>query len=119
MSVGDVRTYAPGQTGEIDLCTLGSRVVWNTGGLDAAVVQLARPGTAYPSSAVATVKGSNDGLTWLAIDGGVTALSAAGATNPFDTTGFQYVCLETTTAGSGTAPIPFNATLFGRPGVKA
>lgn len=120
MSVGDIITYLPGQTGEIDLCTLGCRVVWDVSGIDAAVIQIDQPGVAWPTGAQATTYGSNDGIVWVAIDGGVSALTAAGtATAPFDCTGFRLVCLQTTTVGSGTAPIPFRATLFGRAGVKA
>ncbi len=119
MIVGEITILRPGQAGQIDLCTVGSPVVWDATNIDAAVVQLARPGTTYPTNAQATVKGSNDLVSWVAIDGGVAALTAASASAVFDTTGFAYVCLETTTVGTGTAPIPFFATLFGRPGVKA
>lgn len=117
MSVGDLYVYAPGQRGEIDLCTAGCRVVWDASGIDAAALHLDQPGVAYPTSAVATVKFSNDNLTYYT--DGVATLTAASSTGAFDVTGWRYVCLETTTAGSGTAPIAFNATLFGRPGVKA
>ena len=84
---------------EIDLGVAGDRVVFDTGGSDAATIQLAiADGAAFPTSTT-TLRRSNDGHTFHALDTPAT-LTAEGMSARINTGGFRFLAAEVTTAAS-------------------
>lgn len=102
---------ALGQAGEIDLCTVGSRVVFRCRPTDTLVIDINRSGVAWPTNAVVTIKRSGDGVNFNAHTAAITR-TAIGMTDPF-LAGAPLIAAEVTTLGTGTAPIPFDCRCEG------
>lgn len=119
MSATDNRVLGPMQTGELDMCMDGARVVWNVAAIDSATIQIDKAGTAWPTSAVVSIVGSLDGVNFFALPDVPATITGAGQPRTFSVVGILYVAAEVTTVGSGTSPIPFDATLSGTRGIAA
>lgn len=87
--------------GQLDLATVSERAILNCERLDFVTIQADTIGATAWSTAVATVKVSNNGDKWYAVPAGAVTRTAEGITAAIDVFGFRFVCLETTTAQSG------------------
>lgn len=107
-----LQPLALGQSAELDLCTVGSRIVWRCRPTDMLVLDIDRPGTAWPTNAVVTIKRSSDGVTFYAYSPALPTRTAVGLSDPW-LAAAPFVCAEVTTLGTGTAPIPLTARMDG------
>lgn len=86
--------------GMVDLNLLGSHVKTRLGDANRATIQAARLIGTW-ATAVLTVQRSNDGVTWAALESGVT-FAAAGISVEIDADGYEWLrAIVTTAEGSG------------------
>lgn len=109
----DTPIMQAGNTVELDLATLGGRVIYDCSRFDVGTFQVDKPGSAWAGSAVVEFKVSNDGRTFYSFPSASTK-SSDGVSDLLVCSGVRFIAAIVTTASGTSSPDIRNVTFFGK-----